>query len=174
MQKKSLSAIFKQMKQKVFIVGVFLALIYGGLQIFKTPEKYLLKKTKHLIHLGSKVDSKFGLSLASKVSEINKYVHYDIRLKAEYEGRVYQARSLNEFRSLLMGYFKAGVTQKAEYENLIAELKDEKTGEVSFSIAFHNTGGVWACKVLLNWIKDKKWFIKNISIEKLQKDLKIF
>lgn len=169
MQEKSLSAIFKEMKQKIFIVGVFPALIYGGLQIFKTPEKYLLKKTKHLIHLGSQVDSKFSLSSASKVSEINKYIHYDIRLKAEYEGRVYQARSLNEFRSLLMAYFQAGITQKAEYENLIAELKDEKTGEVSFSVAFHNTGGVWACKVLLNWIKDKKWFIKDINIENCKK-----
>ena len=157
------------MKQKIFIVGVFLALIYGGLQVFKTPEKYLLKKTKHLIHLGSQIDSKFGLSSASKISEINKYIHYDMRLKAEYEGRVYQARSLNEFRSLLMVYFKAGITQKVEYENLIVELKDEKTGEVSFSVTFHNTGRFWSCKALLNWIKDKKWFIKNISIENCKK-----
>ena len=157
------------MKQKIFIVGIFLGLIYGGLQIFKTPEKYLLKKTKQLIHLGSQVDSKFGLPLASKISEINKYIHYDMRLKAEYEGRVYQARSLNEFRSLLMAYFKAGITQKVEYENLIVELKDEKTGEVSFSVVFHNTGKVWACKVLLNWIKDKRWFIKNINIENCKK-----
>lgn len=151
------------------MTGVLIAVVYGVFHFFKTPEKLLLKKTKHLIALGSQVDAKFSLSSASKVSEINKYIHYDVQIKAEYEGRFYQARSLNEFRSLLMAYFKAGITQKLEYENLRVDLKDEKTGEVSFSVTFHNRDRVEACEVLLNWIKEEKWFIKNIRIENCKK-----
>jgi len=77
------------MKQKIFFGGAFLLLIWAGINFFQSPEKYLLKKTKDLIDLGSKVDPKWGLS--SKVAEINKYIHYDMRLKAEYEGQLYQA-----------------------------------------------------------------------------------
>ena len=144
-------------------MGVF----YGGFKFFQGPEKYLLKKTKHLIFLGSQVGNSISLSSSMKLSEISKYIHYDLQLEAEYEGRVYKARSLNEFRSLLMAYFKAKVTQKLEHEDLRVELKDEKTGEVSFSVTFHNINTVWTCKVLLIWIKDKKWFIKNMNIIKL-------
>ena len=154
------------MKQKILITALLLAVFYGGFKLFQSPEKYLIKKTKHLISLGSQMDKTISLSVGLTVSEISKYIHHDLNFKAEYEGRVYQARSLTEFRSLLFLYFKEGRTQKLEYENMTVELKDEKTGEVSFFITFHNIDTVWSCEVLLNWIKDKKWFIKNITIEK--------
>lgn len=157
------------MKQ-VLVAGFFASVFYGGLQFFKSPEKYLLKKTKHLIQLASQTDAKLSLSLARRVSEINKYIHHDLRLKAEYEGRIYQARSLNEFRSLLTAYFQAGATKKLEYENLKAELKEEKRGEVSFSILFHNISHASHCDLLLIWIKEKKWLIKNINIENCKKE----
>ena len=163
------SSSFKTMNQKVVILGFLIVVFYAGLQLFNSPEKYLLKKTKHLIRLGSQVDTKISLSSASKVSEINKYIHHNLQLKVEYEGRIYQASSLNEFRSLLLLYFKAGITQKLEYENLKVKLKDKKTGELSFSVTFHNTNRVESCEVLLNWMKEEKWFIKTINIENCKK-----
>ena len=154
------------MKQKILITALLLAVFYGGFKLFQSPEKYLIKKTKRLISLGSQMDKSIGLPLSMTVSEISKSIHYDLNFKAEYDGQLYQVRSLKEFRSLLFLYFKEGKTQKLEYENMTVELKDEKIGDVSFFITFYNIDKVWSCEVLLNWIKEERWFIKNISIEK--------
>lgn len=160
---------FLAMKKNIFLLGVFVFSLWGAFKLFQSPERHLLKKTKHLIGLASQVETKLSFSLASKMAEINKHIHHNVRIRAEYEGQIYQARSLNEFRSLLTAYFQAGITKKLEHKELKVEIKDKKGAEVSFAITFHNKNGVWDCEVLLDWLKEKRWFVESINIENCNK-----
>ena len=72
----------------------------------QSPESYLKKKTQKLIAMTSNPRSSSEIALISKMSKIARFIHFDVRLKAEYKGQIWTAKSLNEFRSLLFSYFK--------------------------------------------------------------------
>ena len=106
------------------------------------------------------------MALISKVSKIVKLIHFDVQVKAEYEGHIYQARSLNEFRSLLMSYFRAGSDKgNLEYKNLRVQLEDnEKKALAGFDAFFNRRAQRIFCKVEIGWLKEKKWFVKKIDV----------
>ncbi|MDE0092525.1 MAG: hypothetical protein OXN83_04495 [Oligoflexia bacterium] len=152
---------------KAFIIFAFLAVSGFGLyKFFQSPEKYLKKKTEYLINLSSVENSKVDMALMRKVAKMAKFIHYDVQVKAQYEDQVYQARSLNEFRSLLMAYFKhSSGGGDLEYKNLTVQIKDDKNrGVVNFDAFFDRGNQKTFCKVVLEWIKEKKWFVKKIEV----------
>ncbi|MCZ0931962.1 MAG: hypothetical protein OXJ52_02290 [Oligoflexia bacterium] len=151
---------------KAFVICALLAVSGFGLyKLFQNPEKYLKKKTEYLIKLSSVKSSKVDMALISQVTKIAKFIHYDVQVKAEYEGQVYQARSLNEFRSHLMAYFRQSSTGSLEYENLTVQMKDhKKRGLVSFDAFFNRASQKVFCKIVLEWEKEKKWFVKRIEV----------
>lgn len=149
------------------IIGFSLAFIVLAFAIYKlleSPEKYLKRKTRELISMVSVQKTKSQMGLISKISKISKYIHFDVRLKAEYEGRIYKAKSLNEFRSLLMSYFRLNSTGKMEYKNMSVQMEDDKQGIVAFDSWFERLEKKVHCKTLLEWIKEKKWYIKKIEV----------
>lgn len=104
-------------------------------------------------------------SLISKVSKIAKFIHVKVQLKAEYEGQIYTAKSLNEFRSMLFAYFKQKSTGKMTYQNLSVSLReDKKQGMVKFDASFERDNKNIFCKALFEWIKEKRWYIKRIDL----------
>ena len=152
---------------KSFVIYALIAISGFGLyKLFQSPEKYLKKKTEYLIGLASVKSSKVDMALLSQVTKIAKFIHHDVQVKAEYEGQIYQARSLNEFRSLLMAYFRQGSTGEGlEYKNLTVQMKDnKKRGVVSFDAVFNRRAQKLFCKIVLEWFKEKKWFVKKIDV----------
>ena len=155
-----------QMRKIVFLTLFIWAGLYGVFKFFESSERYLKKKTELLIHLVSFKGVKTDMSLISKASQIDQYIHHNVQLNAQYQSRIYQARSLNELRSLLLAYFRSDIRQKIEYENLKVQIqKGQKKAKVLFSVAIYNTDQTLSCNVLLNWLKDKKWFIKKIELK---------
>ena len=110
--------------------------------------------------------AKVDMALISQVSKIVKLIHFDVQVKAEYESHVYQARSLNEFRSLLMAYFRQSSNNNSlEYENLTIQMKDNKKKGLARFDAFFNRGAQKIfCKIELEWVKEKKWYVKKIDV----------
>ena len=152
---------------KNFIIFAFIAVSgFGIYKLFQSPEKYLKKKTEYLIKLSSIKGAKMDMALLSKVTKMVKLIHHDVQVKAEYKGQVYQARSLNEFRALLMAYFRQGPTgESMEYKNLTVQMKEnKKRGAVSLDIVFNNRSQKNFCKLVLEWIKEKKWFVQQIDL----------
>ena len=158
------------MKKTLIIFAFLFFSLFGIYKVFQNPEKILIKKTKHLINLSSIQSGKSDMALIAKTGKIAKLIHYDVQFKAEYEGKDYKARSLNEFRSLLNFYFKRRSTGKFEYKNLTVQMKDDnKTGEVNFEALFERSSQKISCKAMLKWLKDKKWFVKKIEIHSCYK-----
>ena len=156
---------------KALITGVLIALSGFGLyKLFNSPERYLKKKTEYLISLSSVKSAKGNMALISQASKISKFIHHDIQVKAEYEGQVYEARSLNEFRSLLMAYFRQSSNEgHLEHKNLTVQMKDnKKKGAVSFDAVFNRAVKKVFCKVALEWIKEKRWFVQKIEVHSCQ------
>ena len=158
---------------KAFIISAVLVVSGFSLyKLFQNPEKYLKNKTEYLIKLASSQNSKADRSLLSKVTKMVKYIHYDVQVKAQYERQVYQARSLNEFRGLLTAYFKynQAKTKTLEYKNLTVKIQNNKeTGVAQFDIFFNSTEQKIRCKAVLEWLKEKKWFVKKIEIQSCKK-----
>ena len=143
---------------------------FGLYKFLQSPEKLLIKKTKHLIKLSSIQKAKSDMALISKVGKIAKLIHYDVQFKAEYEGQIYKAQSLNELRSLLTLYFKQSSTGSFEYKNLTIQMKDDnKKGEVNFEALFDRNSQKISCKAMLEWLKDKKWFVQKIEVHSCYK-----
>ena len=140
-------------------------LLWFGWKLIQSPEKYLKKKTQKLIALTSVTDSASDMGWISKVSKMAKYIHFDVRMKAEYEGQIWTAKSLNEFRSLLFAYFKQGSAGQLDYKNLTVRLgENKKQGLVKFDAFFERNAKTVFCKALLEWVKEKKWRIKQIDV----------
>ena len=153
---------------KKFIVLAVVALIVGWLswKWLQPPKTLIKKKTQKLIALSSKQSPSSEMGIISKVSKIEKLIHFDVYVKAEYEGRIWTAKSLNDFRSLLFAYFKQGKTIQLSYNNLTVELKkDKKTAVVQFDIVFKKDKEQVFCKALLKWLKEKKWFVKKMELK---------
>lgn len=147
-----------------FLIGLIL-LAFFSYKLFDSPEKYLKRKTQKIISLVSSENTELDISLISTISKIAKYIHFDVHLKAEYEGQIYRAKSLNEFRSLMMSYFRLNSKGKIESKNLAVQLKEnKKEGIVTFDGLFEKQSTKTHCKILLGWIKEKKWYIKQIEV----------
>ena len=152
-------------KMKIFVLLAFTFLAWFGWKLTQSPEKYLKKKSKQLIEMASVKNSNTDMSLISKVSKMAKLIHFDVQFKAEYEGQIFTAHSLNELRSLLLSYFKQKSTGKINYKNLNLEMaENKKQAIVKFDALFERNSKSISCKALLEWIKDKKWYIKRIEI----------
>ncbi len=150
-----------------FIVG-FIALglaLMAFWKVIQSPESRLKKKSQKLIALASVGGGpQSEMNLISKVSKMAKYIHFDVQVRAEYEGSVYSARSLNEFRSLLLSYFKHGQTGKVDYENLTIQMEGKTQGRTYFDAHFERGSTPVVCKALFEWIKEKKWLIKKLEL----------
>ena len=102
---------------------------------------------------------------AVRIERIIRYVHFDIVAQAEYEGRSYSSRSLNEFRSLLSAWFMGKPVRGLRHENLLVHVKpDKKTGRADFDIYFKKERELLSCKVSFDWLKEKKWRVKSITV----------
>ena len=143
--------------------GIFLS--WFGWKFIQSPEKYLRKKTQELIAITSVTGQLSEMDIISKVSKMAKYIYFDVHMKAEYEGRIWTTKSLNEFRSLLFAYFKQKSAGQLDYKNLIVRIGENKTqGLVDFDAFFERNTKTVFCKILLEWIKEKKWRIKKIEV----------
>lgn len=152
-------------KPVFYLTGILLSL-WLAWSFFQSPESYLKKKTRYLIEMASAGSSVSDLSMLSHVSKMAKYIHFDVHLKAEYEGQIYKAKSLNEFRSLLFSYFKyRDSREKVEYKNLnVSVEKSGKKALVSFDALFKRNEVRVFCKAFLGWVKEKKWYVKKIEV----------
>ena len=150
------------------IVSLAVVALIAGWFVWKwlqSPETLIKKKTQKLIALGSRKSPSSEIGLISKVSKMDKFIHFDVRVKAEYEGQIWTAKSLNEFRSLLFTYFKQGTTGHLSYKNLTVELKEgNKEAVVKLDTFFEKGKESISCKTLLEWLKEKRWFIKKIEL----------
>ena len=152
------------MKILAFLV-CFSLLLWFVWRFTQSPEKCLRKKSQNLIELSSIEDTKGTNLIFSRISKISKFIHFDVYLKSEYKGQTYTAKSLNEFRSLLFTYFKQESAGKVTYENLSVTMEEnQKKGTVNFDIFFERSREKIFCKALLDWIKEKKWYVKRIEI----------
>ena len=143
--------------KKIAILSAVLLSLWLAWSFFQPPEFYLKKKTQYLIETASAVSPSGDMAMLSRVSKMAKYIHFDVYLKAEYEGRVYTARSLNEFRSLLLSYFKYKNEESMDYKNLTASVEhNKKKATVNFDAFFERNKVTMFCKAILEWIKEKK------------------
>ena len=131
----------------------------------QSPESYLKKKTQKVITMISNTKANSDMALISKVSKVARFIHFDVRLKAEYKGQIWIAKSLNEFRSLLFSYFRQEKTRKLDYKNLSVNMTESnRQALVKFDAFFGRQAGNIFCKVSLKWVKEKKWYIKSIEV----------
>lgn len=155
-------------KTKIVAIGLILgALILGVWKWLQGPEDYLRKKTQKIIAMTSFKGS--DLAVLAQVSKIDKFIHFNVQMTAEYEGQIYQARSLNEFRSLLTSYFQQKSQGDLDYKNLQVQVEEgRKKALVNFDGFFKRDAKTVFCKIFLDWIKEKKWYIKQIEVSDCQ------
>lgn len=153
------------MIQKGFFVVLAGLVFFVGKMYFQNEEQWIQKKTKKLIQLVSSTQQGSEVALLKKASKITRFIHFDVRLKVEYQGSVYARKSLNEVHSLLFLYFKQKISEKLEYGELnIRMSKNNKQADLSFPLSFKNSGQSVFCQAFLKWIKEKKWYIKEIEV----------
>lgn len=151
--------------KNILIVAIVSLLFWLVWNFFQSPESYLKKKTQYLIAMVSNKQMASDIALLSQISKIAKYIHFDVHLQAEYEGQVYTTNSLNELRSLLFSYFKYDTNGKMDYKNLTVNLEQNKIEAVVIADVYVVSKKMKAtCKAILNWIKEKKWYVKKIKI----------
>ena len=132
---------------------------------FQNEERYIKRQTEKLIQKASFKTHQSDIALLRRVSEIAKKIHVRIQLKAEYEGKLYETNSLNEFRSLLFAYFKIRSKEILEYKNLTVKRGSGKNHFlVYFDFLFKRIEKQMICKALVEWIKEKKWYVKKIEV----------
>ena len=142
------------------ILAFFIIKVY-----FQSEEKWIKKKTQKLIQMASSSGEGSEIALLQQVSKITKFIHFDVRLKALYEGRIYEAKSLNEARSLFLLYFRHKSNEKIGYSNLKVEIiEKKKKAIVTLSVFFKRIERKFVCQAFLEWIKEKKWYIKKIEV----------
>ena len=164
------------MKRKLLLVVALVAGMAVAWNVFfRTPEAYLKKQTKKLI---KRMDNPAGetknlVSVSSKVSKIAKYIHYDVILSLDYQGKLEKVQSLNEFRSFLSFYFTKVQGGKISYDELVVTIsepaespeKAPRTATVSFKFSSTIEAQAISCDTRLEWVKEDKWFIKTIDIK---------
>ena len=153
------------MKKIVLVLFLGVSLFFGLSVFFQSEEKRIKKKTLKLIQLVSINTGESDIALLRRLSKVAQFIHHAVELKAEYEGGIYKVKSLGEFKSLLMAYFKEKGTGTLDYEELNVEMFDNnERAEVRFSAVFERKNQFVKCAAFLIWIKDKKWYIKNIEV----------
>ncbi len=150
---------------RIIVICVIAALLaWRGWLFIQSPETLLKKKTQKLISMASIKSGASDLALMSHVSQISKFIHFDVRVKAEYQGQTLTAKSLNEFRSLLFQYFKQGGVQQLSHKGLTVKLEKSKDQALAqFDAVFEKQTENIACKFFLEWIKGEKWHVKKIE-----------
>ena len=154
------------MKKSLFIV----AIVAGGLagyMFFKKPERYLKRSTKKVLKMVDNPagDNKNLLSVTSKVSKIAKYIHHDVVLNLDYKGKQEKIQSLNEFRSFLSFYFTKANAGPISYDTVTVQMIDKQKALVFFKVFATVEAQAISCDTTLQWLKEDKWFIKNIDIK---------
>ena len=133
---------------------------------FQSEKEWIKKKTQDLIQMTSSSGGGSDIAFLQKVSQITKFIHFDVRLRVNYEGRLWTAKSLNEVRSLFLLYFREkSSSEKIGYSDLTVQMSEnKKKAEVRFSVLFKRLERDWVCQAFLEWIKEKKWYIKQIDV----------
>lgn len=167
------------MKKLVFI-GLVVVAGFIVWKMVQTPERYLRNATRDIIKTaqegsplsaGAKQKSLVEYKkIAGRVERVIRYIHFDIIVKAEYEGQIHTSRSLNEFRQLLSLWFAKGVVSEWSHKNLSIHVEESQTqGRADFDISFKKDQKRATCKVSFAWWKEaKKWRVKNITLDTCQ------
>ena len=175
--------------KKVFIfVSLTLGAFYFIWPLFESPESRVKKRTLRLLEQSLPKNPKSESARLSHLAKLSSFFHFDVQLRAEYQGGRYQADSLNELRSLLLAWLrqKKSHLETVDYRGLTVQaLLDEEGGDRSeikqgsqqeiepqptvfskFELIFKREGEQEvSCKARLEWTKDKKkWRIKKARI----------
>lgn len=147
---------------KYLLVGLFL--LTGFWYFLQSEEKYLKRKTLHLISLVSVPTPINNMGAIQRLNKISSFLRYDVRFHGTLRHKTFKANNLQEIRAFMGIYFKQ--TQKAlwQVENLKVEVKKkERAGLVVLTIQGEwNEKKAW-CKTQLHWLKEKKWLIHHIE-----------
>lgn len=153
---------------KKYRIYLLLILIAGGILFFalKNEERYLKNTTFKLLKLASSPPQTTStVALLRRVEHIAKHIHFDVQLKVQVNGQTWESHSANEFRSLLLVYFKQGGLSQIKVEDLAIQMDPSSPiGHVRFKLHGQHGSGPIACKARLMWIKEKKWFIKKVEV----------
>ena len=145
-----------------FIIGVFVFLFW------ENDEKYLRKTTLKLLKLASvPVQDTNPVTLLKRVEQIAKHVHFDVQFKLQVNGQTWEERSAGEFRTLLLAYFKNGGLAQITVDDMSIRIEDSSSprkGHVRLKVHGLQREAKISCEALLVWIKEKKWFIKEIEV----------
>ena len=142
------------------IIGVFVFFL------MENDEKYLQKTTFKLLNLASVPVQEINLvALLKRVEQMAKYVHFDVQFKLQANGQTWEGRSAGELRTLLLTYFKRGGLAQITADNMSIQI-DSSTpkGHVRFKAHGLQGDNKVSCEAHLVWIKEKKWFIKEIEV----------
>ena len=142
------------------MIGVFV------LFFWKNDEKYLKNTTFKLLKLASVSNQETNpIALLKRVEKIAKHLHFDVQFKLQANGQVWEDRSAGEFRTLLLTYFKMGGLAQINGTDLSVQI-DPKTlnGHVRFKLHGQRGEDAVSCNAHFIWIKEKKWFIKNLEV----------
>ena len=156
--------------KKAALIGLGALLVWLAVSFFRGDERHLWKTSEKLIQLASDPRSLPNMAILKKTERITKHIHFDIRFRAEFQGRVQEGKSLNEARSFLMAYFKSKINKGFAAEDLSVRLlpsaknRPGKRAETSFSFRFQREGRRFKCRALWGWIKEKKWYIKTAEV----------
>ena len=162
--------------KKLVIAGLLAVGCFFVWKIAQTPQRYLKKATLDIIktaqeakalEAGGKQSSLVEYKqMAGRIERIIRHIHFDIIVKAEYEGQTHASRSLNEFRRLLSLWFAKKVVSEWSYKGLSIHVEESQTkAQAHFNISFKKDQKQSDCKVVFKWLKEeKKWRVKNIAL----------
>lgn len=147
------------------LILITLFLLWHFLQ---NNEKYLKRKTKELVQFASFPSPLPELKALSRINKITAFLHFDVFLKAEDQGRKWTAKNLQEVKSFLFPYFLQSQNAEWEAEDLTVKLdkpnKDIQTASVFLTVKGHFNSKPLQCKAHLKWKNKKKWLINRIQV----------
>ena len=138
-----------------------------GFFLFKqleSPESYVKRKTLFLIEQSSYEGR--GLEALKRFSQIESLLHFDVKLQVFYQGKNYEAQSLNEARRLFMLYFNEKKTNpEIAHTKLQVSKKEDQKITLKFKAILKRLKTNFSCQVLLLWEeREKAWRLKDISL----------
>ena len=151
-------------------IAVFsLALLLSAVFFFwENDESYLEKTTLDLLNrLSLSAPIKNNRALLKRLESVGRHFHFDVNFKFHVNGREWKGRSSGELRSLLAVYFKQGGFSGIRGDALSVQVDSSleiRTGRVTFKFHGLREKDPVSCEVRLEWIKEKKWFIKTVEV----------
>ena len=142
-------------------------LVAGGFfLLWESDEKYLRKTTLRLLKSASAPGGgQNPVAFLRRVDKTAKHFHFDVIFQLRAGGRIRKGRSAGELRALLLVYFKQGGLAEVTAEDLTVQKKPESDDYlVRFTARGRRGEESVSCKVSLTWIKEKKWFIKEVEV----------